>query len=123
MTAKLDYLADLKNYLRVDPTTESDVVRELDAHLEDKRNELRESGLSEEEAAENVVRFLGHPRLVGRQMYEVYSRGSWRQALCAAFPHFLIASLFALHCWYSTAWLLASLVAVISVVIYGWSHG
>ena len=123
MTAKLSYLDNLKDYLRVDPATESDVVRELDAHLEDKSQELRESGFSEEEATEAAVQFLGSPQLVARQMYEVYSQGNWRQALFAALPHFLIASLFALHCWHSTTWLLAILVAVISVVIYGWCHG
>ena len=123
MSAKLNYLDNLKDYLRLDPTTASDVVRELDAHLEDKSQELRESGFSKEEATETAVQFLGSPRLVARQMYEVYSQGSWRQALFAALPHFLIASLFALHCWHSTTWLLAILVAVISVVIYGWCHG
>ncbi len=123
MTAKLSYLDNLKDYLRVDPATESDVVRELDAHLEDKSQELRESGFSEEEATEAAVQFLGSPRLVARQMYEVYSQGNWRQALFAALPHFLIASLFALHCWHSTTWLLAILVAVIGVVIYGWCRG
>lgn len=123
MTAKLSYLDNLKDYLRVDPATASDVVRELDAHLEDKSQELRESGFSKEEATETAVQFLGSPRLVARQMYEVYSQGSWRQALFAALPHFLIAALFALHCWHSTIWPLAILVAVISVVIYGWCHG
>jgi len=123
MTAKLSYLDNLKDYLRVDPATESDVVRELDAHLEDKSQELRESGFSEEEATEAAVQFLGSPQLVARQMYEVYSQGNWRQALFAALPHFLIAALFALHCWHITAWPLAILVAVIGVVIYGWCHG
>lgn len=123
MTAKLSYLDNLKDYLRVDPATESDVVRELDAHLEDKSQELRESGFSEEEATEAAVQFLGSPQLVARQMYEVYSQGNWRQALFAALPHFLIAALFALHCWHSTTWPLAILVAVIGVVIYGWCHG
>jgi hypothetical protein len=123
MTAKLSYLDDLKDYLRIDPATESDVVRELDAHLEDKSQELKESGFSEEEATETAVQFLGSPRLIARQMYEVYSQGSWRQALFAALPHFLIASLFALHWWHSTTWLLALLAAVIGAVIYGWCHG
>ena len=123
MTTKLNYLNSLKGYLRLDSTIENDVVRELHAHLEDKSQELREFGLSEEEATETAVQFLGSPRLVAQQMYEVYSQGSWRQTFFAALPHFLIASLFALHCWQSTIWLLAILVAVISAVIYGWCHG
>ena len=123
MTAKSNYLDNLKDYLRVDPTIQTDVVRELDAHLEDRSQELKESGLSEEEATRTAAELLGSPRLVAKQMYEVYSQGGWPQALFAALPHFLIASLFALHCWHSTGWLLATLVAVLCVVVYGWCHG
>lgn len=123
MTVKSNYLDDLKNHLRLDPTIQTDVVRELGAHLEDRSQELSESGLSEEEATATAVELLGSPRLVAKQMYEVYSQGRWPQALFAALPHILIASLFALHCWHSTGWLSATLVAVICVVIYGWCHG
>jgi len=123
MTAKLNYLDSLKNCLRLDPTVESGLIRELHAHLEDKSQELRESGFSEEEATEAAAQFLGSPQLVAQQMYEVYSQGSWRQALFAALPHFLIALLFALYCWQSTTWLVAILFIATCVVIYGWCHG
>ncbi len=118
-----NYLDNVRDCLRLDSTTKSDVVRELDTHLEDKTHELEESGLSEEEATKTAAQLLGSPRLVAQQMYEVYSQGSWRQALFAALPHFLIASLFALHWWQSPIWLSAVLVAVISAVIYGWCRG
>ena len=123
MTAKSNYLDTLRCSLRLDPTLQSDVVRELSAHLEDRTQELREAGLSEEEATETAAQLLGSPRLVAKQMYETYSQGRWPQALFAAVPHFLVASLFALRCWHSTTWLSATLLAVICVVIYGWSHG
>ena len=123
MTAKPNYFSNLKNQLRIDPGVESSVIRELDAHLEDKSQDLRESGLHEDEAVETATQLLGSPRLVARQMYEVYSQGSWRQAFFAALPHLLVATLFALHWWQSTIWLLALLGAVICVVIYGWCHG
>ncbi len=50
MPAKLNYTDNLKDYLRIDPTIESDLVQELRAHIEDKSHELAESGMSEEEA-------------------------------------------------------------------------
>ncbi|MBM4446775.1 MAG: hypothetical protein FJ023_05410 [Chloroflexi bacterium] len=122
MPTKLNYTDSLKNYLRLEPTIESDVVRELHAHLEDKSHELIESGLSEEEATATATRLMGAPQLVARQIYEVYSQGSWRQAFFAALPHLLVAALFALHCWKNTLWLLGILVAVVGSVIYGWFH-
>ena len=99
------------------------MLQELSAHFEDRSRELVESGLSEEEADEIAAQFLGSPKFIAQQIYEVYSQGSWRQALFAALPHFLIASLFALSCWQSITWLLAILFVVICVVIYGWCHG
>lgn len=123
MPAKLNYTDSLKEYLRIDPTIESDVVRELRAHIEDKTDEFAESGLPEEEAKAKAAQLLGSPRLVAQQMYEVYSQGSWRQAIFAALPHFLVAALFALRCWQNTIWLLGILGAVICFAIYGWCHG
>jgi len=122
MPTKLSYLDNLRDYLRLDATIESDVVRELHTHLEDKSHELIESGLTEEDATATAAQLLGSPRLVAQQMYEVYSAGTWFQALFAALPHLLVASLFALHCWQSTIWLLGVLGVVIGVVIYGWCH-
>lgn len=123
MPAKLNYTDNLKDYLRIEPTIESDVVRELRAHIEDKCHELVESGLPEEEAKAKAVQLLGSPRLVAQQVYEVYSQGNWRQAIFAALPHFLVAALFALHWWQNTIWLLGILCAVICFAIYGWCHG
>lgn len=123
MPAKSSYTDSLKDYLRLERTIESDVVRELNTHLEDKSHELIESGLSEEEASIIAANFLGPPRIVAKQMYEVYSQGSWRQAFFAALPHLLVAALFALHFWQDTIWLLGVLIAVACSVVYGWCHG
>ncbi len=123
MPAKSSYTDSLKDYLRVEPTVESDLVRELNTHLEDKSHELIESGLSEEEATSTATKLMGSPRLVAQQIYEVYSQGSWRQALFAALPHLLIAALFALHFWEDTIWLIGIIIAVACAAIYGWCHG
>lgn len=123
MPAKSNYTDSLKNHLRLDSTIEKNVVREIRTHVEDKKHELIEAGLSEKEAAATVTRLMGSPEIVARQIYEVYSQGSWLQAVFAALPHLLVAAFFALHWWQNTLWLLGILVAVVATVIYGWFHG
>jgi hypothetical protein len=119
----LNYLSSLKEYLKLDPHTKDEVIRELEGHIEDRIADLEKDGLSENEAKENVVRFLGPPKLVAQQIYEVYSQGSWRQSFFAALPHFLIAILFAMQWWHHTFWIATTILLVIGTIIYGWCHG
>jgi hypothetical protein len=123
MSIKLKYTDSLKNYLRLDATIKANVVRELNAHLEDKSRELIESGLSKKEATATATKLLGSPQIVAKQMYEVYSQGSWRQAIFAALPHLLVAALFAMRCWQNTFWLIGMIAAIAGSVIYGWCRG
>jgi len=123
MPTKCNYTDRLKNYLRLDPTIEGAVVRELRAHFEDSSHELMESGLTKKEATATAAKLLGSPRIVARQMYEVHSQGSWRQVLFAALPHLLVGAIFALHCWESIFWLFGILGVLIAGVLYGWCHG
>jgi hypothetical protein len=120
MSSKLKYTDSLKDYLRLDATIEADLVRELNAHLEDKNRELIESGISEKEATVTATKLLGSPRIVAKQMYEIYSQSNWRQALFAALPHLLVAALFAMRCWQNTLWLIGMVVAIAGSIIYGW---
>jgi hypothetical protein len=123
MQAKSNYTDKIKSRLRLDTTIESDVVREIRTHLEDKKHELIESGISERQATAIATRGMGSPELVARQIYEVYSQGTWLQAIFAALPHLLVAAFFALHWWQNTFWLLGILIAVVGTVLYGWFHG
>jgi hypothetical protein len=123
MPTSSNYTDKVKRHLRLDTTIESDLVRELNTHIEDKKHELIESGLTEKQATAAVTRLMGSPQLVARQIYEVYSQGSWLQAIFAALPHLLIAAFFALHWWQNTLWLLGILIAVVGTVLYGWFHG
>jgi hypothetical protein len=123
MPANSNYTDKVKSHLRLDTTIESDVVREIITHIEDKKHELIESGLSEKQATATATRLMGSPQLVARQIYEVYSQGSWLQAIFAALPHLLVAAFFALHWWQNTLWMLGILVGVVGTVLYGWFHG
>jgi hypothetical protein len=123
MPANSNYTDKVKSHLRLDTTIESDVVREIITHIEDKKHELIESGLSEKQATATATRLMGSPQLVARQIYEVYSQGSWLQAIFAALPHLLVAAFFALHWWQNTLWMLGILLGVVGTVLYGWFHG
>lgn len=123
MTVWSSYLKNLKSSLRLDPAVESDVIQELASHLEDKTQEFTELGIPENEAAKAAIRSFGSSRLIARQIYEVHSQGSWRQAFFTALPHFLIALLFTFRCWNNIILLSAIVVTAVGTVIYGWCHG
>jgi hypothetical protein len=122
-TALNHYLDNVKENLRLDRSLEREVIQELETHIEDELQELKESGLSEEEAANTCLKFLGSAKLVARQIYEAHSQGSWNQALFAAMPHLLFGLLFALNWWRGIGWLLGMLVLVLSMAVYGWWRG
>jgi len=122
-TALSHYLNSIRDNLRIDLSDEREVISELETHIEDRLQELKETGLSEEEAANTCVRLLGSAKLVARQLYEAHSQGSWRQALLASMPHLLFGLLFALNWWQGIGWLLVMLALVLITAIYGWWHG
>jgi len=117
------YLDSVRENLRLDRSLEREVIQELETHIEDELQELKEAGLSEEEAARACLTLMGSAKTVARQIYESHSQGSWTQALFAAMPHLLFGLLFALSWWRGIGWLLAMLVLVLSVAVYGWWRG
>ena len=122
-TAVSQYLDDVRHNLRLDLASETEVIRELQTHIEDKVAEMKSDGLSEEEATKVCLRVFGSAKLVARQIYEAHSQGSWQQALMASLPHFLFALLFALNWWRGIGWLAVTLGLILSTAIYGWWRG
>jgi len=122
-TAITHYLDSVRNNLRLDLSTEKEVISELEAHIEDELQELKEAGLSEEEAVSTCVRLLGSAKTVARQIYEAHNQGTWRQALLAAMPHLLFGLMFALNWWWGLGWLLSMLVLILGTAFYGWWRG
>ncbi len=116
------YLEVVKENLKLDPSEKQEVLRELESHVEDRLQELRESGLSEEEAATSCLGLLGSAKLVARKLYEAHSQGTWKQTLLASMPHLLFGLLFALNWWQDIGWLLIAIVLIIGIALYGWWH-
>jgi len=122
-TAVSQYLDDVRDNLRLDLASETEVIHELQTHIEDRLVEMKADGLSEEEAAKVCLRVFGSAKLVARQIYEAHSQGSWQQALMASLPHLLFALLFALNWWQGIGWLAVTLGLILSTAIYGWWRG
>jgi len=117
------YLTRVKLCSKLDPTAESEIVREIQTHFEDEIGELCQAGFSTSEAAEEATKRFGAPEALGRQIYEVYSKGTWGQVLLAAIPHFLLAITFYCHLWRNNFWLLTTALVVVAVTLYAWRHG
>jgi len=117
------YLQSLKTHLTMDPAFENEVIRELEAHIEDSCQELQNAGLPEDQALEKCLTGLGSPKTVARQMYETYNQGTWQQALLAATPHLLFAIIFALKWWIDINILPIMFIIILGIALYGWRHG
>ena len=118
-----DYLHNVACQLRLEPGEEREITLELGAHLEDKAAELEAQGMDRDTALSLTIKEVGDPRTVARRMYAVHSQGVWRDVLLATLPHFLLASLFALHLW-SHYFLVTLVVIVFSFVTWkNWRAG
>ena len=117
-----DYLNRFKGSLQIDSAIKGSAAQELGTHLEDRKRELEESGLSEEEASKAAIKSFGPVQLVARQIYKVHSQGTWQDAFLAALPHLLVALLFATYYWQNILCTSAIVTVVTCTVIYGWFH-
>ncbi len=123
ISALSQYLDSVRENLKLDIVSEDEVIDELQTHIEDEYREMREAGLSEEEAANTCIRLLGSAKLVARQLYEARSQGTWKQAILASVPHMLFAVVFALNWWQGIGWMSITLGIVFGIALYGWLHG
>lgn len=117
------YLQNIQEHLRLDPSSEKEVIQELEAHVEDSCQEMQNAGLSEDVAMEKCLRLIGPAKTIARQIYEVHNQGTWRQALLAATPHLFFAAMFTLKWWMGIGWLPIMFTVILGIGLYGWCHG
>lgn len=118
-----NYLHALARRLHLDPAEKDEIIQELEAHLEDKAAELETQGIDHDAAVSRAVQEMGAPNVVARGMYEVHSPGVWRDVILATIPHFLLASLFALHLWSHYFLVSLLLIAIAFVTWRNWRAG
>jgi hypothetical protein len=117
------YLNNLRCHLRVEPTSERDILRELYTHLEEETDELCQTGVPRKEAARLATERCGSIQALAQEFHQVYNRGTLVQALLAALPHLLIALAFILNLWRGWHWMAAISVSMMLVTIYEWRRG
>jgi len=112
-----DYVAALCGSVRIDSRNRSAIDRELLGHLEDHACDLRNRGLSDEEARRQAIQSFGDPQTIARDLYVVHSQGTWRDAFLTSLPHLLVAMLLTAYFADSAACAIALvLVAAIGIL-------
>lgn len=122
LTEAKNWLDSARAHLKLDPSSEQEILCELYTHFEDRVAELEESGMSVEEATRIASREFGSVETVVGDLNEVHSNGNWLQALMAALPHVFFFLLFAMGQWSNVGWLTVIVLSILGVVAYGWRH-
>jgi len=116
------FLNTVRLQMKLDSSSEKEILTELYNHFEDRVQELQESGFSEEEATAMASREFGPSQKVAEELHDVHSISDWPQAVMAALPHVLFGLLFAFRQWTNAFWLSIIIMSVIGAVAYGWRH-
>jgi hypothetical protein len=117
------YFERLRAELDLPAPEEEDVVRELRAHVEDRIQELRRTGLDDRQAERAVLRSLERPRTLARRFQQIYRQASWHDALVASAAFLLAGVLFALHLWDEPIAVVGVAAAIVVVTLYGLWQG
>ncbi len=117
------YLEEVRSHLHLDQITEKKVISELSTYFKEKIDELKDQGLTWAIAVKEAIKSCGRARVIGRLMYEAYSKGSWTDALVAFLPHFIVGFLFLFHLWNNPLLLIAVYGFIMAVTLFGWWRG
>ncbi|GBD10808.1 hypothetical protein HRbin23_00458 [bacterium HR23] len=117
------YLHDLRRRLRIAPSKAQEILRELEAHLEDRTAELMEMGLPRDQAVRQALHELGDTRLVAREFYAVHARAPWPTTALAALPHVVASLVFLTHGWASPGVVAGLLAGATVISMLAWRRG
>lgn len=117
------YFQDLRKRLRLAPSKAQEILRELEAHLEDRTAELMENGVPREQAVRQALEELGGSHMLAREFYAVHARAPWPTTALAAFPHIVASLVFLAHGWASTGLVVGLLAGATVVSMLAWRKG
>ena len=117
------FIDNVISELHLDPTQSNEIIDELQAHIEDRAQDLVDLGASIDEALRQATRELGESDAIAKGFYEVHSRRSWRHAFLGALPHILLALMFALHVWTQPVIVALMLGTALIISVLGWRAG
>lgn len=117
------YLNEIGKQLHLYPQERQEILHELEAHIEDRVNELIEMGVPRRAANQETLKALGQSNLIAEQLYQVHSRGSWYHTALATLPHLMLSLVFALHLWTAPVWVIGMMALALTITIIGWRKG
>lgn len=117
------FLESVTSELYLEPLQETEIISELQAHIEDRAQDLVDKGLSVDAALTQATYELGKSDAMAKGLYEVHSRRSWRHAFLGALPHILLSLMFALHVWTEPVIVAVMLSVALIISVLGWRAG
>lgn len=113
------YFARLRAHLGLADGVESDLMRELSAHIEDRVAELQRRGVSEPEAHRIAISGFGRPQTFAHRLRQASLVTPWSEALLGAAAFALVALLVGPGLWRQPIAATAAGALIIAVAVYG----
>lgn len=113
------YFSRLRAHLRLGDGVEDDVLRELEAHVEDRTRALITGGMAPERARRTAIDALGRPQTLAHLMRQAQSITSWRESAFGAAAFLLMALLIGPGLWREPLAAAAGATMITGVAIYG----
>ena len=113
------YFAQLRAHLQLDAGVESDVMRELATHVEDRVGALVGRGMSEERARRQALEGFGRPKTFAHLLRQSQLITSYGEAAIGGAAFALVAIVVGLQLWAWPAVAAAFAFTVVGVTLYG----
>ncbi|MBF6601121.1 MAG: hypothetical protein IVW36_11490 [Dehalococcoidia bacterium] len=113
------YVQRLRGHLHLGEALESDFLREIEAHMDDRVAALVARGVPERRARRTVLEGFGRPQTLAHLMRQAHQTASWTEALLGATPFALLAVLLGLGLWRLPIAAAFASGIVIVVTVYG----
>lgn len=117
------FIGVLSRCLRLEPVRKEEIICELEDHLEDRTNDLVNSGIHREAAQSLALEQMGDPLALARQIHKVHNPMGSRDIFLSIVPHFLFASLVAVGLCHSLIAIASTLALILSVTWFSWRCG
>jgi hypothetical protein len=113
------YFERLRAHLQLGDSFESDVMRELSAHVEDRVTELQRRGVPEDRARRMALEGFGRPRTLAHLLRQAQLITPWSEALLGASAFLFVALIMGLQLWHVPLLAAVAAGAVVAMTLYG----
>ena len=118
-----DYVDVLSRHIRLRPGKKSEIIRELEGHLEDKATDMAGLGVRREAAKRQAFQQMGDPVALAKLFQEVHTFVGLKELGLAVLPHFLVIGILEFGLWDSTLAVATTLALIGGVTRLNWNPG